>query len=397
MKKTIFYAKYTAGVILVFLLFFTMGSAISAYMLTGGVAPESTDEDTALLEEEGERTNILVLGVDARPGEKNSRSDTMLLVSIDPKLDKAAIISIPRDTRLNVPGSPLDKICTANYVGGPEYAVKIVEDFMGINIDYYMKADFKGFQDIIDTLGGVTINVPQRMYKPSEGIDLYPGLQELDGYKALAFVRYRGYAYGDIERTSHQQDFLVALADEILQPKTIPKLPTLIKEVRNYVKTDIGLKDMLKIASWAPGFTRASLVTQTLPGYFYDVYNEQGLMEQSYWVADQDKARSLINNLMAGKTVAVIQTSPYSTYVPTGGNKDTGEDADTQRTDLPSPGNDGDVSEEDVSNDGDPGLPEVSGGEDELADRDWQDESSDLEFNAEQSNESNNSRSDSYI
>ena len=92
-----------------------------------------------------------------------------------------------------------------------------------------------------------------------------------------------------------------------------------------------------------------------------------------------------------------MQASPYPTYVPTGEDENTGEDADAQRTDLPSPGNDGDVSEEYFSNDDDPGWQEVSGDESELANTDWQDESPGPEFNAEQSNESNPGGTDSYI
>jgi LCP family protein required for cell wall assembly len=273
MKKLVLYFKYTAIAVVVFSLFFVMGSAISAYV-TGnndGNKPEKEEPEKQMVEQDGERTNILILGVDARPGEDNSRSDTMLLASIDPKLDQAVIISIPRDTRVNVPGSPLDKICTANFVGGPEYAVDIVEDFLGVDIDYYVEADFKGFEKIIDLIGGVSINVPQRMYKPSEGINLYPGPQKLNGYDALAFVRFRDYLFGDIDRTAHQQEFLVALADELLQPKTIPKLPGLVKEARSFVNTNMGLKDIIRIASWAPGFSSSSISTQTLPVFFASI------------------------------------------------------------------------------------------------------------------------------
>ena len=101
MKKLVLYFKYTAIAVVVFSLFFVMGSAISAYV-TGnndGNKPEKEEPEKQMVEQDGERTNILILGVDARPGEDNSRSDTMLLASIDPKLDQAVIISIPRDTR----------------------------------------------------------------------------------------------------------------------------------------------------------------------------------------------------------------------------------------------------------------------------------------------------------
>lgn len=366
MKKSLLYAKYAGTAILVFLLFFTMGSAISAYVKAGSPADDNVDADTELVEQDGERTNVLILGTDARPGEENARSDTMLLVSIDPKLDKAAVISIPRDTRVNVPGSPLDKICTANYIGGPELAVKTVEKLMNINIDYYVLADFNGFKKVIDTVGGITIHVPQRMYKPSEGIDLYPGTQKLDGYQALAFVRYRDYEFGDIERTTHQQDFLIALADELLQAKTITKLPALIKEVKSFVKTDISLSQMLRMASWTPGFTSASIITQTLPGYFYDLYNDEGMMEQSYWIADHKATHQLIDNMLEGKTVAVMQNSPVPVNIPRQTEEPeeieedvpsqdeeteyTGEDVNFERSNLPSPNEDTEFSTENQSN-----------------------------------------------
>ncbi|NLO22422.1 MAG: hypothetical protein GX119_10570 [Syntrophomonadaceae bacterium] len=370
MKKAILCLKYIGIVIVVFTLFFAMGSAISAYVKAGnnGETTAEKEQEKVIEEQDGERTNILILGVDARPGEANSRSDTMLLASIDPSLDQAVIISIPRDTRVQVPGSPQDKICTANFVGGPEYAVEIVEDLMDIDIDYYVEADFKGFKKVIDTIGGVTINVPQRMYKPSEDIDLYPGTKKLNGYEALAFVRYRDYQFGDIERTTHQQEFLVALADELLQPKTIPKLPSLIKDTRSFVNTNMGLKEFIRIASWAPGFSSSSITTQTLPGHFYDVYNDEGVMEQSYWIADG--IDNLLDQLFAGKSVAVIQYSPSSADIPakaeTDGNTDAEEEQDLSPSDedfdvdegsdryeqgfsLPRPGSDYDDASEEVS------------------------------------------------
>ncbi len=388
MKKASLYARYTLITVLVFTLFFAMGSAISAYVNNNNVAdPVEENEPEVIAKQDGKRTNILILGVDARPGESSSRSDTMLLASIDPGLDQAVIVSIPRDTKVEVPGSPLDKICTANFVGGPEYAVEIVEKLLAINIDYYVEADFNGFKKVIDKIGGVTINVPQRMYKPSENIDLYPGTKKLNGYEALAYVRYRDYLFGDIDRTTHQQEFLVALADELLQPKTIPKLPGLIKETRNFVNTNMGIKDLIKIASWAPGFTSSSIITQTLPGYFYDVYNEEGVMEQSYWIADKGEMADILDQLFAGKSVAVMQNSPIAPYVPPTKvekpsseeeQEETASDIDGQRDEershLPSPGLDQDSSYDDPdwNDEGDRNDEDELNNEDELSDEgDW--------------------------
>lgn len=335
---------------LVFGSFFSAGALLTKWLKAPGGEPETAEEARP---KDGKRTNILVLGIDKRPGETSARSDTMMLVSIDPKLDKVVIISIPRDTRVDIKGSPVDKICAANMMGGPSYAVKTVEKLLDINIDYYVAMDFNGFKEIVDTLGGVTIDVPQRMYKPSEDIDLKPGLQKLNGRQALAFVRFRGYVQGDIARTEMQQEFIKALADEVLKPKTVAKLPSLIKQVNKHVETDMGITDMLKMASWAPGFTSESVITQTLPGYFYDEYDRNGIMTASYWMVDKKLADGILDKLFAGETMAVVSEPPAGVYAkPDPGSKladrstvnvdqpflDESKSPEKQRQKLPSPG-----------------------------------------------------------
>jgi len=217
---------------------------------------------------------------------------------------------------------------------------------MGEKIDYYIEIDFEGFKKIIDTLGGVTINVDQRMYKPSENIDLQPGLQKLNGSDALAFVRFRGYVTGDIERTAHQQEFIKALGKELLKPSTIVKLPSLIREARANVKTNLGLTDMLKMASWAPGFSNDSIIAQTLPGTFYDQRNSQGILTASYWIADKKQASTLLDKMLSGQTVAVV-SGTTSTSTNSGTTASTMTKAQTQaeidkanleRSKLPSAG-----------------------------------------------------------
>jgi LCP family protein required for cell wall assembly len=350
---------------LVFGMFFGMGAGLTRLMQPAPATEKKEPvEVTKQVPADGERTNILVLGVDARPGEKNSRSDTMLLVSIDPKLDKAAIISIPRDTKIELKNGSVEKICAANFIGGPKYAVEKVEELMQTKIDHYVEMDFKGFKDIVNTLGGVTIDVPRRMYKPLEDIDLHPGEQKLDGKKALAFVRFRDYTNGDIDRTHQQQVFIKALANEVLKPRTITKLPGLARQFKQYVETDIGFTDVLKMASWAPGFNSDSIITQTLPGCFYDEVDGKGRLMKSYWLADKDQATRLLDDLFAGKTVAVVQQSPPPVVVgPVVNDEEDPEDEDSttedrvgdvedikdiediakQRPHLPSPGHNDEI------------------------------------------------------
>ncbi len=186
-----------------------------------------------------------------------------------------------------------------------------MDEIIGEEIDYYVEIDFDGFKKIIDTIGGVDINVDQRMYKPTEDIDLKPGQPRLNGRQALAFVRFRDYALGDIERTEHQQMFLKALGDELLHAKNIVILPALVKVGKENIDTNLRTADMLKMASWAPGFNRESIIAQTLPGYFLDKRDENGNMIQSYWVADQDKTEDLLEKMLPGQTVAVVSESPF--------------------------------------------------------------------------------------
>jgi len=345
------FIKRIFALAVVFGLFFGVGCGI-VDLLSPDVKTVTTDETDAPPVEDGKRTNILLLGVDARKGETISRSDTIILASIDPELNKAAVVSIPRDTKISGSASGgMDKINAANVIGGPELAVEKVEELMNEKIDYYVEIDFEGFKNIIDAMGGVTINVDQRMYKPSEDINLKPGLQTLDGRDALAFVRFRDYPMGDIERTAHQQEFIKALGKEILKPGTIVKLPSLVKEARANVKTNLGIKDMLKMATWAPGFSGESIVAQTLPGSFYDQRNSKGVLTASYWIADKTKTATLLDTMLSGQTVAVVSGTSTTTIKNTSGtstktinttttNKTQAEIDKTnkERSQLPSPG-----------------------------------------------------------
>ncbi len=314
--KPFFKFSLLAGVI--FGVFFAIGAGAASLVEHGIPNPFVSREAEAEPKEEvvnldGPRVNLLILGTDARAGESNSRSDMMMLASIDPKQKKVALVSIPRDTKATIKGNSSEKICTANYYGGPEYAVDVVEDIMGLSIDNYILMDFNGFKNVVDVLGGVEVNVPQRMYKPTEDIDLQPGLQKLNGYDSLGYVRFRDYTNGDIDRTKHQQIFLSALAKEIMQPSTIARLPQIAKELFNNIHTNMSIGTMLKMASWVSQFDQTCLVSQTLPGSFYNEFNEYGELTASFWLVNKNEAKRLVDNMFAGQTLAVFQTQPAQT------------------------------------------------------------------------------------
>ncbi len=316
-KSTPRYKKILA-VIAIFIFSFIVGCSLPqlAGLNLRGSGEEVGDEPEIA---KGEPVNILLLGIDARPGETNARTDTMMLACINPELQKVALISIPRDTRVDIPGSGDNKINSANVVGGPKAACRAVEKLLGTKVDYYVLTNFNGFVNIIDILGGVTIDVEKDMKYLAEGINLKKGVQHLNGKDALAYVRYRGDALADIARTERQQKFLKAVAEEMFKTKTILKIPALLPELKKNVETNMGTKTMLELAKLALKFSPDDLVAQTLPGYFYDDPDTGA----SYWIVDKTKSKELIANLMDGRRVAVIQESPYPT-VPKNRNQVTG-------------------------------------------------------------------------
>lgn len=305
MKQRSHYIKTGIIILLVILISTGIGTALitqgNAQELKGNTnhteeAPFSHSESADISSKD--RINILFLGIDARNGEKWCRSDVMILASIDPKLKKAALIWIPRDTKIDVPGSNLDKINSASFTGGPELAVKTVEKLMQIKINNYVQVNFKGFSLLIDLLGGVDFDVPCDMYKPAEGINLHAGRQHLDGKAALSVVRFRGYPTADIGRVQQQQVFIKALAIEITKPDKIMKLPKILKESQQYVETDLQTSDIIRMASWISMFTGDAIVSQTLPGIPYNTYNAQGHLMVSYWQPDTVKIPGIIDAML---------------------------------------------------------------------------------------------------
>jgi LCP family protein required for cell wall assembly len=281
----------------------------------GGGASVSDAGEEAGLEE---RLNVLLLGIDARSGETRARSDTMILASVDPESKQMCLLSIPRDTGVSIPGHGWDKINGATVYGGPELALKAVSNLLGTTVKYYVMTNFSGFKDVVDTLGGVTLNVEQNMYHwdPEDGgaygINLKKGLQRLDGDEALQFVRYRKYDMADIDRVKNQQKFLAALAGEVLQPGTLPKLPKLVPVINRYVDTNLGLSDLYTLAAAARNLTDGDIVTQTLPGRPVTV---NGL---SYWGVNPSEARQTLAQLFKGEalTQVVLATPLDLSYLP---------------------------------------------------------------------------------
>lgn len=234
--------------------------------------------------------NVLVLGTDER-GNEQARADTIILASIDLEKPAVNLISIPRDTRASIPGRGKEKINHAHTYGGPALLTRTVEGLLGIKVDYYIETNFKGFENIIDILGGITIDVEKRMYYPEEGINLKPGLQHLNGRDALGYVRFRHDAMGDIGRVERQQKFIKAAYEQFFTAKNLLKAPQIISQISKHVKTNMPASEMLRLAAALKGIDAENLQTCTLPGYSQTI---DGL---SYWIAREDEMRRMLAEL----------------------------------------------------------------------------------------------------
>ncbi|MFQ5885632.1 MAG: LCP family protein [Anaerolineae bacterium] len=208
------------------------------------------------------RVNILILGTDRRSeGERAARTDTMMVASLDPVAKRAVILSIPRDLWVFIPGYGEGRINTAHFYGelngqGPALAKETVEANLGIPIDYYVRLDFEGFKEIVDTLGGVSIDVEAPIRDDMFPDDNYgyrtiyipAGRQEMDGEMLLQYVRTR-HGGNDFERMRRQQQALRALAQRALDLNLLPRLPALINTALDAISSDIQPLEILALAN----------------------------------------------------------------------------------------------------------------------------------------------------
>jgi len=253
----------------------------------------------------GEQINILLLGIDARPGEVTARSDTIILSSVDTTIKKAALVWIPRDTRISTPNKS-KKINMVAQLQGPEASCEVVAKLLGTNVNHYILTNFAGFERIIDILGGVNLYVDINLSSAASGVYLQKGYQRLTGKEALKYARYRGTQDGDIGRTGRQQKLLRAVIAEFLQINTITKIPDLLSALQENVQTNISVSDMLYLANLLVTFDEDNIITQTLPGYAFIDPNSGA----SYWDVDRQISLSILDSLFHGHKYEVKLDSP---------------------------------------------------------------------------------------
>ncbi len=293
-KRKIFNFLYMLLVVCFIVVFSWTGYAASyVYPLLWGGLEGNTTPDPVKEEvwNEGQFT-ILLMGSDRREGQTNSRSDTLMVAFADTNTKTVRLVSIPRDTYVTIPTSgERTKVNHAYAYGGVDLTKQTLASNFGIEVDYYMDIDFQGFIDVIDALGGVTIDVPKRMYYPAEGIDLEPGLQKLDGSESLQFVRFRKDAMGDLGRIERQQDFMVAMEDQLMQMGNVLKIPNLSQAIMDNVVTDLTGAQIIKLlATFKDGIT---LETYQPPG---EAHYQDGI---SYFFVSSSSGQAFFDALTA--------------------------------------------------------------------------------------------------
>lgn len=257
---------------------------------------ERMNFDTELIKAR-DKSTVLIMGVDVRKDD-TGRSDTMMVATVDPKFDRASLMSIPRDTRVRIYGYGFDKINAAFAYGGEPLAEKTVENFLGIDIDHYIIVDVKSFVKIIDAIGGIDINVEKRMkyedpWDDNGGlyINIFPGKQHMDGKKAVTYVRYRD-SEGDIGRIERQQKFIQACMDKVMSPSFIPRIPAVIREVSDAIDTDMTVRQLMELAGALKAAKENGLETDMVPGYPLYIDNI------SYWIPYVDELQYSMARLL---------------------------------------------------------------------------------------------------
>lgn len=265
-----------------------------AYANETGELVDLGDGKTEQLENNTDVLTFLMVGVDADEhpdiGE-HGRTDTMMVVRVNFKTGAIKLLSLPRDSRVDIDGN-LDKLNHAHAYGGIPKLKEVLQRNFDIHVDYYVKVTFDAVKEMVDAMGGITLDVPVEIHEPTLHVMLDPGVQTLDGNEALMFVRYRkGYENGDIGRVKAQQYFMKEFVKQLLSPKNIWNLPDLVTSFYKYVETNMLLGQVVKLLPYANKLSSDKMDVYTLPG------DGEYIGDTSYYVLDWQATNEMIREV----------------------------------------------------------------------------------------------------
>ena len=320
-----------APIILTTLLVIILAAAAALLFYLHGLSDsialkDDTIKDNLTSVEAGEPYWTLILGSDSREEDTDrARSDVMMLARVDQANKQVTLISIPRDTYVHIPGYGHEKINTAFALGGAQLAIDTVEEFAGIEISHYAEIYFSGLEELVNTLGGVTVNVPE--YCSYADVTLYPGEQTLNGHQALIFARCRKtYSEGDFTRTQCQRILVQALLEKILAQNPT-QLPDTIRSIAGCFSTDLTISQLISLATSMQGMTGADMYSAMAPSstgerggisYTYTYINQWKLL---MWKASEgqdptlDEQEAKICGFMSTNGYELNMTEPLDDYI----------------------------------------------------------------------------------
>ncbi|MGZ8585346.1 MAG: LCP family protein [Actinomycetota bacterium] len=245
---------------------------IVAYDVRARVVGEAADAAFAPGLPDRDPMFVLVIGSDARPGQSvtGTRADSLHIVGVNPRLGRASVLGIPRDSWVPIPGAGSDKINAALVRGGPDLLVDTVERLAGIRIDAYVLTGFAGFEDVVGAIGGIDIRIPFPISDRYAHAQFREGPEHLTGNEALSFSRARhALSNGDFGRSLNQGSVLIAalatLRDEVRARGTVALLPWAVAGAR-FLRSDLSLVDIFELLLAAPAFDPERIRNEVVTG-----------------------------------------------------------------------------------------------------------------------------------
>ncbi|GGA64844.1 LCP family protein [Ornithinibacillus halotolerans] len=289
------------------IVFAGLGYAASLYIKADSAISNSYEDDgreksklrEAMVDPNVDNISILIIGVDEsnhRGNEGNSRSDTLILATLNKEEKSIKLVSIPRDSLVYIPEVGYeDKINHAHFFGGPQATIETVENLLNIPVDYYVKVNFHAFIEVVEAIGGIEVDVPYEFWESNSddkknSIHLLPGEQLLNGEEALAFARTRKLD-NDIERGKRQMEVIKAVIKKSLSVGSVFKLGDVIDAVGSNMTTNMTFDEMKSLVSYGLNGGGLDIESMTLEGANYQpgkVY---------YWKLDEIKLAEVINLL----------------------------------------------------------------------------------------------------
>ncbi len=306
-KKRGGFFKFLVAIVMIFAIVFVgaTGYLTTVFMSADYKKPErgykSSTTDMTLKSDPWVK-NILLIGVDDRKGGTVSRSDTMILVSIDRKHGQIKMTSFMRDTYVTIPGHGEDKMNAACVYGGPQLVAETIEYNFGIDVDNYVLVDFNAFKDVIDSLGGVTVKVEQReaeyINRTSKQNIEYGDNVTLNGEEALVYVRIR-YLDSDFYRTQRQRKVISAILSQVKKSNPLDLIDT-GKTVLSYVETDMNPVELSLLAEGAVlMYMRYDIIQSRVP--FDNNYYSSTINGAAVLTIDKSKTSEMLEDFIYSK------------------------------------------------------------------------------------------------